>query len=333
MLAKIIGSIPVNRNTNKTVLVTGAGGYIGGQVGLELKDHGYTVVGVDRRRRPISRAWSSTIESSFDNDQILDFVAECRPDIIVHCAGTSLVGPSMTDPADYYENNVARSIRLLEVVCKYQPEAHFIFASSAATYGNPDPAVVPLREDGPTVPISPYGWSKLMIEQVLADYSQAYGLKYTAFRFFNVCGADPGGMHGQEKAATHIISRYLESLINEKEFIINGNDFATPDGTCVRDYIHVADIASAIRVAIEEEIRGVYNVGTNHGASNLEVVRTAEQVTGAKWPPKFGPHRLGDPALLTACADKLMQDSSWRPRYSLYEMIEHAWKWYQRDVV
>jgi UDP-glucose 4-epimerase len=239
----------------------------------------------------------------------------------------------MTNPADYYENNVSRSIRLLEVVRKYQPEAHFIFASSAATYGNPNPSVVPLREDGPTVPISPYGWSKLMFEQVLADYAQAYGSKYTAFRFFNVCGADPIGRHGQEKAATHIIARYLESVINKKEFVINGNDFATPDGTCVRDYIHVADIASAIRVAIEEGLHGVYNIGTNHGASNLEVVRIAEQVTGTRWSQKFGPQRLGDPALLTASADKLMQDSSWRPKYDLYKMIEHAWEWYKRDVV
>jgi len=332
-MEEIIESIPVKRSIDKTALVTGAGGYIGGQVGLELIDHGYTVIGVDRRRRPISQAWSSTIESSFDSDQTLDFVVECRPDIIVHCAGTSLVGPSMTDPSEYYENNVARSIRLLDVVRKYQPDAHFIFASSAATYGNPDPSVVPLNEDGPTVPISPYGHSKLMFEQILADYARAYGIKYTAFRFFNVCGADPQGRHGQEKAATHIIARYLESVINQKEFVVNGDDFATPDGTCVRDYIHVADIASAIRVAIEEGLCGVYNIGTNQGASNLDVVKIAEQVTGTHWPPKFGPRREGDPALLTASANKLMRDSSWRPRYDLYEMIEHAWEWYQRDVI
>ena len=315
------------------MLVTGAGGYIGGQVGLELKAHGYHVAGVDRRARPISQLWDNTIEDTFTSKDSLTWITRNQPQAIVHCAGTSLVGPSMSDPGDYYRNNVAGTIKFLEHVRKYSPRTHVVFASSAATYGNPDPSVVPLREDGPTVPISPYGWSKLMIEQVLEDYARAYGLKYTAFRFFNVCGADPGGRHGQEKAATHIIARYLESVLQEKEFVINGNDFDTPDGTCVRDYIHVADIASAVRVAIEEELDGVYNIGTNRGASNLDVVHAAEQVTGTQWLPKFGARREGDPALLTASADRLMGASSWRPKYDLYEMIEHAWEWYRKDVV
>lgn len=315
-------------------MVTGAGGYIGGQVGLEFLDQrNYWVIGVDRRSRPVSNLWHQTIVDGFDSPAVEQALRENRPRAIVHCAGTSLVGPSMTDPGEYYENNVARSIRFLDMVRRHSPDTQIVFASSAATYGNPDAGIVPLLEDGPTVPISPYGWSKLMFEQVLEDYARAYGIKYTAFRFFNVCGADPAGRHGQEKAATHIIARYLESVLNRTEFTINGRDFATPDGTCVRDYIHVADIASAIRVAVEEGLQGVYNIGTNRGASNLEVVATAEQVTGTKWTPKFGPRREGDPALLTASADKLMQGSSWRPKYDLYAMIEHAWEWYNRDVV
>lgn len=315
------------------ILVTGAGGYIGGQAGLELMDHGYHVVGVDRRSRPVSENWTKTITDGFTSEESLKWITRNQPAAIVHCAGTSLVGPSMTDPGEYYRNNVARSIKFLEHVRQYSPNTRIVFASSAATYGNPNASAIPLLEHGPTVPISPYGWSKLMLEQILADYARAYGVNYTAFRFFNVCGADPQGRHGQEKAATHIIARYLESVINETEFVINGNDFDTPDGTCVRDYIHVADIASAIRVAIQEGLQGVYNIGTNKGASNLEVVATAEQVTGTKWLPKFGPRREGDPALLTASADKLMQESSWRPKYDLYKMIEHAWEWYHRDVV
>lgn len=316
-----------------TVVVTGAGGYIGGQVGLELIDNGYWVIGIDRRQRPISDLWHQTVVDTFDSDAVGTALKQHQPRAIVHCAGTSLVGPSMTDPAEYYANNVARSIRFLDMVRRVSPNTHIVFASSAATYGNPDPGEIPLLEDGPTVPISPYGHSKLMFEQILADYAQAYGVKYTAFRFFNVCGADPQGRHGQEKAATHIIARYLESVINNTDFTINGNDFDTPDGTCVRDYIHVADIASAIHVAIAEGLQGVYNIGTNRGASNLEIIETAEQVTGTKWTPKFGPRREGDPALLTASADKLMQGSSWRPKYDLNKMIEHAWKWYNRDVV
>ena len=317
-----------------TILVTGAGGYIGGQVGLELADQKkYWVIGIDRRSRPVSDNWHQTIVDGFDSDAVEHAIKENKPRAIVHCAGTSLVGPSMTDPGEYYENNVARSIRFLDMIRRHSPDTRIVFASSAATYGNPSADIVPLREDGPTVPISPYGWSKLMFEQILADYKMAYGLRYTAFRFFNVCGADPQGRHGQEKEATHIIARYLEAVLHEKEFVINGTDFDTPDGTCVRDYIHVADIASAIRVAIEEDLDSVYNIGTNRGASNLEIVRAAEQVTGTRWTERYGDRRAGDPALLTANADKLMIESSWRPKYDLHEMIKHAWEWYKRDVV
>lgn len=312
------------------ILVTGAGGYIGGQVGLELVDHGYQVTGVDRRRRPVSQHWHKTIESGFTSEDTLKWITRNQPAAIVHCAGTSLVGPSMTDPGEYYRNNVSRSIKLLEHVRKYSPRTHVIFASSAATYGNPDPALIPLKEDADTQPISPYGWSKLMFEQILEDYARAYGLRYTAFRFFNVCGADPRGRHGQEKAATHIIARVLESIRDGETFTCYGQDYDTPDGTCIRDYVHVADVASAIRTAIETGITGVYNIGTNQGASNLKIVDTAQEVTRQKIQVEYGPRREGDPDRLLASADRLMADTDWQPQYQLTDMISHAWNWYVR---
>lgn len=313
------------------IIVTGSGGYIGGQVGLDLKDHGHSVVGIDRRARPLQHRWEQSYLGEFNNPDALQLITYNQPKAIIHCAGTSLVGPSMGDPGEYYHNNVRKTIDLIEHVRLYSPRTHFIFASSAAVYGDPDPVSVkiPLVETATVSPISPYGQSKLMIEQILEDYSRAYGLKYTAFRFFNVCGADPQKRHGQEKAATHIIARILESIKNNSEFVINGKDFATPDGTCIRDYIHVADIASAIRTAITTGITGVYNIGTNQGISNLEIVHEVERITGTKWPEKYGPRRAGDPGLLTASANKLMINTGWKPKYNLTDMITHAWNWYK----
>lgn len=311
------------------IIITGSGGYIGGQIGLDLKDHGYKIVGIDRRTRPLQYRWDQSILTEYNSADALHAITVSQPRAIIHCAGTSLVGPSINDPGEYYHNNVRKTIDLIEHVRLYSPRTHFIFASSAATYGDPDPAQVPLKETAPTVPISPYGQSKLMLEQILADYALAYGLKYTAFRFFNVCGADSQKRHGQEKAATHIIARVLESIKNNTEFVINGKDFATPDGTCIRDYVHVADVASAIRTAITTGITGVYNIGTNQGISNLEIVHEVERITGTKWPEKYGNRRAGDPAILTASADKLMTNTGWKPRYNLTDMITHAWNWYK----
>jgi UDP-glucose 4-epimerase len=318
-----------NKNMNK-VIITGSGGYIGGQVGLDLLDNDYKVVGIDRRKRPVQDYWEHAHIGEFNHPDALQLITHNQPQALVHCAGTSLVGPSMLDPGEYYHNNVRKTIDLIEHVRLYSPHTHIIFASSAATYGDPDPTLIPLLETAPTVPISPYGQSKLMIEQVLADYAHAYGLKYTAFRFFNVCGADPQARHGQEQNATHIIARVLESIRDNTEFVMNGDDFSTPDGTCIRDYVHVADIASAIRTAITTGITGVYNIGINQGISNLEIVHEAERITQTKWPEKYGPRRAGDPAMLTASADKLMANTNWQPKYNLSDMISHAWTWYTR---
>jgi UDP-glucose 4-epimerase len=188
----------------------------------------------------------------------------------------------------------------------------------------------PCHEVDPREPVSPYGESKLMTELMLESYHRAYGLDYVAFRYFNACGADRQGRHGQEPGATHIIARVLESIRDNQEFVLNGIDYPTPDGTCVRDYVHVEDIARAHVLALNPEIKpGVYNLGSNTGTSNREIIETAQQVTGSAVVIRVGEKRAGDPPMLTASADKFgLVAGNWK-QYSLTDMICHAWKWYQ----
>ena len=184
----------------------------------------------------------------------------------------------------------------------------------------------------PAEPISPYGQSKLMIEWMLKSYQHAYGLDYVAFRYFNACGADGQGRHGQAPGATHIIARVLEAIKNNTgEFVLNGTDFETEDGTCVRDYIHVEDIAAAHVMAIDSTVPSdVYNLGTNQGYSNLQILHGAIGVTKQDLSYNTGPRRPGDPAMLTADATKFMTVSSWKPQWGLEDIIRHAWTWYAR---
>jgi UDP-glucose 4-epimerase len=265
----------------------------------------------------------------FATDFALSAVVQSLPAAVIHCAGTSLVGPSMTNPADYYNNNVAKTLKLLDVVSRALPRTRVIFSSSAAVYGVP--LLTPCHEVDPAQPISPYGESKLMIEMMLQSYHKAYGLDYVAFRYFNACGADSQGRHGQEPGATHIIARVLESIRDNKEFVLNGIDYPTPDGTCVRDYVHVEDIARAHILALDPKIAaGVYNLGSNTGTSNREIIDTAQQVTGSVAAIQLGKPRAGDPPELTASADKFNKLVSWR-QYNLDDMIQHAWAWYVRQ--
>jgi len=191
--------------------------------------------------------------------------------------------------------------------------------------------ITPCQEEDPCEPISPYGQSKLMTEWLLRSYRRAYGLDFIAFRYFNACGADSQGRHGQKPGATHIIARVLESLRDDREFTLNGTDYATADGTCVRDYVHVEDIADAHVQAVDRSIAAdVYNLGTKTGASNREIITAAEKITGRKLRVVEGGKREGDPAQLTASADRWHRVSGWSPRFSLSDMISHAWAWYTR---
>jgi UDP-glucose 4-epimerase len=314
------------------VVVTGAAGYIGGQTLLKLAGDGHDVLAIDRVMPPghLMTAPCSWHTGDFASDLGLDAIKLFCPDAIVHCAGTSLVGPSMDNPREYYNNNFVKTKILLDfLVDNHYKKVRFVFSSSAATYGNP--IMTPCQEVDPCEPISPYGESKLMIEWMLRSYYRAYGLDYVAFRYFNACGADSKARHGQESGATHIIARVLESVKNGTAFTLYGTDYATADGTCVRDYIHVEDIADAHVLAVNKSIPAdVYNLGTNTGHSNLEVILQAAVVTKIPVTHKNGPQREGDPAMLTADASKFMAVSGWRPKHTLRDMIDHAWAWYNR---
>ena len=314
------------------VVVTGGAGYIGGQTVLALLDARHSVLAIDYslEKNHLIDSGAKWLVGDFSGEVALAAIKTFQPEAIIHCAGTSLVGPSMMNPEEYYNNNFVKTKRLCDFLVKENIPARLIFSSSAATYGNP--IMTPCQEVDPCEPISPYGESKLMTEWMLRGYQRAYGLDYVAFRYFNACGADSQGRHGQAAGATHIIARVLESILNAYgRFTLNGTDFATADGTCVRDYVHVEDIAVAHVLALSDSVSaGVYNLGTKHGHSNLEVLQTAQRVTGHKLDYATGPQRAGDPAQLTADADKFAKISGWQPQWTLEDTIRHAWAWYNR---
>jgi UDP-glucose-4-epimerase GalE len=315
----------------KTVVVTGAAGYIGGQTALMLADSGYRVVGIDKNKCPkrLKSVFDDYVERDFSDSDALVKLLIHEPSAIVHCAATSLVGPSIRHPGRYFENNVVNTLTLLDQVRRSMPKTRVIFSSSAAVYG--EPVMTPCHEVDPCEPISPYGDSKLMVERIMAAYHTAYKLDYVAFRYFNACGADSKTRYGQTEDATHIIARVLEAIKDDKEFTLNGVDYPTPDGTCVRDYVHVEDIARAHVMALDAEIpAGIYNLGSNNGVSNREIIAAAERITGKKLKVVLGDARPGDPAVLTASAAKFGRvGEGWR-QFELDHMIQHAWAWYVR---
>ena len=224
---------------------------------------------------------------------------------------------------------MAKTLKLLDVVRRSLPRCRFVFSSSAATYG--EPILGSCNEVDPCLPVSPYGESKLMIDMILESYRRAYNLNYVSFRYFNACGADPQGRHGQEPGATHLIARFLEATRDDGNFKIYGMDYPTNDGTCVRDYVHVDDIARAHALAIYHKIpAGVYNLGSNQGTSVKEIIDRARQLVGKMPDISDGARREGDPATLTANPNKFdMVAGAWR-HHSLDDMIQHAWNWYVR---
>lgn len=313
------------------VAVTGAAGYIGGQTVLRLKDAGHTVYGCDitHPNVTISQAVDSWIIGDFAASEWLHCLTQNQVDAIVHCGGTSLVGPSMTDPEIYYKNNFVKTKVLVDHLREKSPHTRFIFSSSASVYGNP--VMTPCHEVDGVMPISPYGESKVMIEWMLSSYNRAYQLPYVAFRYFNACGADSKNRHGQAPGATHIIARVLESIRDNREFTIFGDQYPTKDGTCIRDYVHVQDIADAHVMAAEGQLdNDVYNLGSNKGYSNLDIVNMAQHVTGKSVRIVQGAARPGDPAELMAHVEKIHRACSWQPRFNVHDMIAHAWAWYCR---
>lgn len=312
------------------IAVTGAAGFIGGITVLKLVELGHTVYACDLTQ-PSNELLkcANWFTCDIDSKEWFDCLSFAQVDAIIHCGGTSLVGPSILNPRDYYENNFIKTKNLLDHLVKYSPHTKVVFSSSAAIYGIPK--IIPIDESTSLDPISPYGESKAMIEWMLKSYQKAYNLSYVSFRYFNACGADIQSRHGQQPNATHIIARIMESIINQGTFTLYGNQFQTKDGTCVRDYIHVDDIANAHIMACEGAIpNGAYNLGNNIGYSNLDVVSMIETVTSQSVKLIIADSRPGDPDILIAKVEKIFQHSNWRPKYDLLNAIIHAWKWYSR---
>lgn len=318
----------------KNILVVGGAGYIGSHMVWLLGQQGVQVVTLDNLsagHRDAVLHGELRVGDMADR-ALLDEVLSERPfDAVMHFASFIQVGESVTDPAKYYQNNVANTLTLLGAMREHGVK-HFVFSSTAAVFGNP--IYSPIDEQHPQNPINPYGRSKWMIEQVLADYDRAYGLKSVCLRYFNAAGAHPDGLLGERhEPETHLVPLVLQAAAGRRPHItVFGRDYDTPDGTCVRDYIHVMDLAQAHWLALRYLAQGgatsVFNLGNGNGYSVQEVVDTASRVTGRAIAVQEGPRRAGDPARLVADAALARQVLGWQPQYNdLGTIIQDAWQW------
>ena len=318
------------------VLVTGGAGYIGSHAVLALLDAGWPVVVIDNLTTGFR--WAVPEGAVFAQGDIADqalvarLIAEHGIQAIIHFAGSIVVPESVENPLKYYENNTVKSRSLIESAVKGGVK-HFIFSSTAATYGIPDQ--VPVREDQRTQPINPYGWSKLMTERMLADTAFAHSINFCALRYFNVAGADPKGRSGQSTAgATHLIKVAVEAAIGKRSHVsVYGTDYGTDDGTGVRDYIHVSDLAAAHVHALEKlmadpQSSHIMNCGYGRGFSVLEVLDAVDRVTNLKIDRKMEDRRAGDPDALVADNGKILDTLPWRPKLNdLDTIVTHALAW------
>ncbi|HEX8366740.1 MAG TPA: UDP-glucose 4-epimerase GalE [Allosphingosinicella sp.] len=326
----------MNESEKPTVLVTGGAGYIGSHAVLALLDAGWPVVVIDNLTTGFE--WAVPSGATFVRGDVSDqalvarLVAEHRVGAIMHFAGSIVVPESVEKPLKYYENNTVKSRALIESAVEAGVR-HFIFSSTAATYGIPDE--VPVRETARTEPINPYGWSKLMTERMLADAAFAHPINYCALRYFNVAGADPQGRSGQSTAgATHLIKVAVEAATGKRSHVsVFGTDYDTPDGTGIRDYIHVSDLAAAHVDALEKLIADpaeshVMNCGYSRGFSVLEVLDSVDRVTNMRIERRLEPRRPGDPDALVADNAKILATLPWRPkRADLDTIVADALAW------
>lgn len=315
-----------------TVLVVGGAGFIGSHVNKLLQRSGYHTVVLDNLSRGHRSAVlkGDFIEGEMSNAALLDHIFTHQPiSAVMHFAAYTDVGESVAEPLKYYTNNVSHTITLLEAMRRHNVKA-LVFSSSAAVFGVPQTPKV--TEEHPKNPINPYGHSKLKVENILHDVDRAHGIRSCCLRYFNAAGGDPDGeIKYFKRRESNLIPLVLRSLQENGLITINGTDYATPTGTCVRDYIHIADLATAHIVAMERLLNGgsscSYNLGNGQGFSVRQVIDAVERVTGKTVRVKEGPRRPGDPPVLVADATKAHQDLKWTPRYpSLEEIIAHAWK-------
>lgn len=322
----------------KTVLVTGGAGYVGSHACKAFAAAGWRVVVYDN----LSRGWADAVKwgplvqgDVLDRTTLEAALQSHRPDLVAHFAAVAYVGESVVDPAIYYRINTAGSSSLLEAM-RNQGVSRLLFSSTCATYG--DPVRLPIDETHPQSPVNPYGWSKLFVEQMIKDHAAAYGLSAVCLRYFNAAGADPdldiGERHEPE---THVIPLALRAALGRNAgFQIYGSDFETRDGSAIRDYIHVSDLADAHVLAAEALMTrsgvAVYNLGTGAGTSLFELVQEVRQATGRNFQPLRGPRRPGDPAVLVASADKARNELGWKPtRSDIATILATALAWERKD--
>jgi UDP-glucose 4-epimerase len=314
------------------VFVTGGAGYIGSVCTEELLNAGHTVTVYDNlteghRSAVDPRARFMLARPEQDNN-VLKAVQETRPEAILHFAANALVGESMSNPGKYFHNNVVNGLKLLNAALAVRVKK-FVFSSTCATYGPPDR--VPMTEDLPQRPINPYGESKLMFERMLHWYQELHGLEFVAFRYFNAAGAsEKFGEH--HRTETHLIPNVLKVPLGQAPHCeIFGTDYPTPDGTCIRDYIHIVDLAQAHILALKPGKKGFYNLGNGDGYSVRQVIQMCEQVTGTSIPALERPRRAGDPPKLVASAAKAIRDLGWQPRFpKLEDIVATAWAWHKK---
>jgi UDP-glucose 4-epimerase len=314
------------------VLVTGGAGYIGSICTEELLNAGHEVTVYDNlsegHRSAVDARARFILGHPEQEKDILNAVTAARPEAILHFAASALVGESMANPGKYFQNNVANGLKLLDAAVA-AGVIKFVFSSTCATYGPPDR--VPMTEDLPQRPINPYGESKLMFERMLQWYQQIHGLPFVAFRYFNAAGATENfGEH--HRTETHLIPNVLKVPLGQaSQCEIYGTDYPTPDGTCIRDYIHILDLAEAHILALEPGKQGFYNLGNGDGYSVRHVIETCEKVTGKRIPAVAKPRRPGDPPKLVASAERAIRELGWRPKFpKLEQIVSTAWEWHRR---
>lgn len=323
-----------------TILVTGGAGYIGSHTVLALKQAGYSVLILDNlvygHRDLVEQVLKvELIEGDTGDRDLLDQLFFSRNiAAVMHFSAYAYVGESVSDPAKYYRNNVIGTITLLEAMLAASVNK-FVFSSTCATYGVPE--IVPIPEDHPQNPINPYGATKLMVERILSDFSQAYDFKSVRFRYFNAAGAHPEGNLGEDhNPETHLIPLVLQTALGKRESIsIFGTDYPTDDGTCVRDYIHVSDLADAHVLGLEYLLKGgdstFFNLGNGNGFSVKEIIEAARLITGKDIKAVECDRRLGDPPALIGSAEKARKILGWQPQYtSIKDIMTHAWEWHQK---
>lgn len=315
------------------ILVMGGAGYIGSHTVRHLLDKGYEVLVADNliygHKEAVDERAKFVYADLLNPYSLDELFKNNNVDAVIHFAAFAYVGESVNNPEKYYYNNVIGTINLLHTMLKHNVK-NIVFSSTCATYG--EPKYTPIDEMHPQNPINPYGRTKLMIEQIFADYERAYGLRHIALRYFNAAGCSADGKIGEShNPETHIIPLVLQAIKGERENIkIFGSDYDTPDGTCIRDYIHVEDLAQAHRLAVEklEAYSGCINLGTGVGTSVKEIIAAAEAVSGKKCPTEYAARRAGDPARLYADNTKAKAILGWQPKYlDIKDIIKTAWNW------